>query len=183
MTARDLVALAAQYQWHLTALFVVLPLVSGLMRFAHGQGRGGLSPWKYLYSVMIYLSCVPGILAAILTGYALFFTKENLLDVNLVIYMLPIVSMAVTLIIIAKSVSFDDIPGFDRISGLMVLLAITFVLVLAIQKTRIWLLFGGSIYTLIGLVVGLYALLKWGAYMLFRRKDEPLIKPPSLKLR
>ena len=74
--------------------------------------------------------------------------------------------------------SFDDIPGFDRLSGLMVVIAITFVLVLAIEKTRIWLFFGGSITRLILLVAGLLALLKWGAYMLFRKKDEPKRDPP-----
>ena len=91
--------------------------------------------------------------------------------------------MVLTLILIRRNVSFDDIPGFDRISGLMMLLAVTFVIVLAIQRTRIWILFGSSIYTLIVLVIALFALLKWGAYMLSRRKREPRMKPPSIDLR
>jgi hypothetical protein len=183
MTARELVMLASQYPWHLTAYFVVLPAASALMGIAHGRGRGNLSPWKYLYSLLIHLACVPGILASILTGYALFFTKENLLDANLVVYILPIVSMTLSLILIQRNVSFDDVPGFDRISGLMVLLAVTFVIVLGIQRTRIWLFFGSSIYTLMALVAVLFALLKWGSYMLFRRRDEPRTEPPSFDLR
>ena len=120
--------------------------------------------------------------AAVLTAYTLFFTRENLLDVNMLVYVLPIVSMTATLILIRKNASFDEIPGFDRLSGLMVLIAITFVFVLIIERTRIWVLFGGSLASLAALVVGLYALLKWAAYMVFRRKDEPRVKPPSLKL-
>ncbi len=183
MTARELVMFASQYPWHLTAYFVVVPVLSVLVGIAHGPGRGILAPWKYLYSLLIHLACVPGILATILTGYALFFTRENLLDANLVVYIFPIVSMALTLILIRRTVSFDDIPGFDRISGLIVLLAVTFVLVLGIQRTRIWLFFGSSIYTIIALVAVLFALLKWGAYMLFRQRHEPRIKPPSLDLK
>lgn len=180
MTARDLVMLASQYPWHLTAYFVGLPLVSGLMGFAHGRGQGSLSPWKYCYSVLVHLTCIPGILACIVTGYALFFTRENLLDANLIVYILPIVSMAVTLVLIRRNVTFDDIPGFDRITGLMLLLAITFVIVLGMQRTRIWLVFGSSIFTLLALMVVLFLLLKWAAYLIFRRKRGPRFetRPP-----
>ncbi|MDQ7782573.1 MAG: hypothetical protein RDU20_06830, partial [Desulfomonilaceae bacterium] len=179
MTVRELLVLASYYPWHLTTYFVVVPVVSGLLVIAHGPGRGDAAPWKYLYSALIHMTCIPGILAAIVTGYSLFFTRENLLDANVLVYILPIASMAVTLIIIRRNVSFDDIPGFDRISGLMILLAVTFVLVLGIQRTRIWLFFGSSILTLIALTAVLFALLKWGTYLLFRQRNPPRIKPPS----
>ncbi len=183
MTARELVMLASQYPWHLAAFFTVLPLVSGIMGIVLGRGRGSLSPWKYLYSLLVHLACIPGILASILTGYALFFTKENLLDANLFVYILPIVSMVLTLVLIQRTVSFDDIPGFDRLSGLMILLAVTFVLVLGIQRTRIWIIFGSSIYALLVLVAVLFVLLKWGAYLLFRRRRESRTEPRSFDLR
>jgi hypothetical protein len=172
MTARELIALASQYPWHLTFLFVGVPVVAALIGLAHGRGRGVLSPWKYIYSVLIHLTCVPGILASILTGYALFFTRDNLLDASLLVYVAPIISMIATLIVIRRSVSFNDIPGFDRLSGLMIILAITFILVMGIQRTRIWLVFGSSFLTLIILVVVLFLLLKWGAYLLFRQTDK-----------
>ena len=87
--------------------------------------------------------------AGVLTAYALFFTKENLLDVSIVVYLLPIVSMVVTLVLIRKNVSFEDVPGFERLSGLMVMIACSFAIALVIQKTRIWIVFGGSIDRLI----------------------------------
>jgi len=80
--------------------------------------------------------------AGVLTAYALFFTKENLLDVSIVVYLLPIISMVVTLVLIRKNVSFEDVPGFERLSGLMVMIACSFAIALVIQKTRIWIIFG-----------------------------------------
>ncbi|MFC2172047.1 hypothetical protein ACFLU6_05380 [Acidobacteriota bacterium] len=87
--------------------------------------------------------------------------------------MVPVVSMILTLVFIRQSVSFDRLPGLDRLWGLMVVIAITFGLVLAIQKTRIWLFFGSSLFTLLLLIIGLVLVLQWGAHLLFRpRKDR-----------
>jgi hypothetical protein len=87
--------------------------------------------------------------------------------------------MAVSLIVIRKRVSFDDVPGFDRLSGLMVLLACSFGLALALHKTRIFLGFFGSVEMLFVLAAGIFALLKWGAYMLFRSSREPAKPMPK----
>jgi len=183
MTARELALFADAYTWQIAAFLVVLPTLPRIIGSLHSPGSGGLSPWCYLYSAVVYLACVPGIFAAVFTGYLLFFTRHDLLDVNLFISILPIISMTATLVLVSKSVSFDDVPGFDRLSGLMVVIAVTFILALAIRKTRIWLVFGDSVLTLAVLVLGLFALLKWGTYMLFRRKDEPRSDPPSLRMR
>jgi hypothetical protein len=128
---------------------------------------------------LVYLVCVPGMFAAVITAYTLFFSGENLLDANLLVYFLPIASMVATLVLIRKNVSFDEIPGFDHLSGLMVMVGCSFAIALAIQKTRIWVFFGGSIEKLFFLAAGIFALLKWGTYMLFRRRDEPRQELPK----
>ena len=87
--------------------------------------------------------------------------------------------MIATLVLIRKNVSFDDVPGFDRLSGLMVMVGCSFVIALVIQKTRIWVFFGGSIEKLFLLAAGVFTLLKGGTYMLFRRRDEPKQEPPK----
>lgn len=179
MTLRQAIQWVGQYWVWLAIGMAVPPLLAFLSRFLHGSGNGGKSPWKYVYSVLVYWVCFPGMLSAVLTGYSLFFEKENLLDVNFVVYILPVVSMVATLILVRKNVTFDEVPGFDRISGLLTMIGVTFVLVLAIYKTRILLVFFGSIPMLIALVAGLFALLKWGTYMLFRKKDEPKTEPPT----
>ncbi|MNC99374.1 hypothetical protein D3C83_176470 [compost metagenome] len=55
----------------------------------------------------------------------------------------------------------------------------SFAVALAIQKTRIWILFGGSIQGLFILAAGIFALIRWGAYTLFRSKEEPRRDLPS----
>jgi hypothetical protein len=108
-----------------------------------------------------------------LTAHTPWFTNENRLDVSVLVDLLPIVSMVATLGLIGRNVGFDRVPGFDRLWGLMVMLGCSFGIALFIQKTRIWVIFGGSIATLLVLALGIFALLKWASHMLFRRRDEP----------
>jgi hypothetical protein len=179
MTIREAIQWVGQYSLWLAIGLVVPPALAFLSRFLHGVDNGGKAPWKYVYSVLVYWVCFPGMLSSVLTGYSLFFEKADLLDVSVVVYILPIVSMVATLILVRKNVSFEDVPGFDRISGLLTMIGVTFVLTLAIYKTRILLGFFGSLPMLIALVAGLFGLLKWGTYMLFRKKDEPKSEPPT----
>src|SRR5437868_10204781 len=113
-------------------------MMAWLLGSAHVPNNGGNPPWKYYYSVLVYLTCVPGMFAGVLSAYALFFTRENLLDVSFSVYILPIISMIVTLVLIRKSVSFEAVPGFERLSALMIMIGCSFAIALAIQKTRIW---------------------------------------------
>ena len=179
MTARDLSDRADQHPVALAIALAAPPLFSLVVGRFHNRGQGGANPWNYVYAVLVYLACVPGMFAGVLTAYTLFFSRENLLDANLLVYFLPIVSMIVTLVLIRKNVAFDEVPGFDRLSGLMVMVACSFAIALAIQKTKIWILFGGSIERLFILAAGIFGLLKWGAYMLFRRRDEPKAERPK----
>src|SRR5678810_908161 len=179
MTTRDLIYAAGQHPLLLLLAFVAPPVLAWLAGWSLGKDQGRLSPWKYFYSVLVYLVCVPGMFAAVITAYTLFFSGENLLDANLLVYFLPIASMVATLVLIRKNVSFDEIPGFDHLSGLMVMVGCSFAIALAIQKTRIWVFFGGSIEKLFFLAAAIFALLKWGTYMLFRRRDEPRQELPK----
>ena len=179
MTTREFIRLAGEHWLVLTGVFLALPLITWLCGQAHARGQGGASPWKYIYAVLVYLACVPGLFAAVLTAYTLFLSHENLLDVNPLVYFLPLASMIVTLVLLRKNVDFEEVPGFDRLSGLMAMIGCSFALALAIQKTNIWIFFGGSIEKLFLLAAGVFALLKWGTCALFRRRDEPKIEPPK----
>jgi len=178
MTARELIQLSDHHPWVLAGVFVFAPLAAWACGRLHGPGNAADPPWKYVYSALVYLTCVPGMFAGVLTGYALFFTNENLLDVSFLVYVLPIISMVVTLVVIRKAVSFEAIPGFERLSGLMMMIGCSFAIALVIQKTRIWIVFGGSIDRLIILAVSVFALLKWGTYMIFRSRAEPRQERP-----
>ncbi len=184
MTLRDLIQSAGHHALPVFATLAAVPVISFLVGISHRNGEGRNAPWKFAYAVLVYLACIPGIFAAVLTAYTLFFSNESLLDANLLIYFLPIAAMVVTLVIIRKRVSFDDVPGFDRLSGLMVLMASSFVIALAIHKTRIFIGFFGSVEMLFVLAAGVFALLKWGSFMLFRSGNEaarPMPKFPPTK--
>jgi hypothetical protein len=173
MTIRELIALLGQYPLIVAAILVLPPALAVACGALHGRDGGKTTPWKYIYSVLVYAVCVPGIFAAVLTAYALFFTRENLLDVSLVLYFGPIACMGATLGLMRRNVAFEDVPGFGRLSGLMVMIGLSFAVALAIDKTRIWIFFGGSIWFLLLLALVIFAIFKWASYMMFRRGDQP----------
>lgn len=172
MTVRDFLSLTGDNALILLGIFISIPVLSLLLSLIHGRSRGSRGPWKYFYSLLVYLICIPGIFASVVTAYSLFFQRENLLDVNILVYFLPIASMIATLVIIGRNVEFADIPGFERLSGLMVMIAVSFAIALAVQKTRIWVFFGGSVTMLIVIAIVAFGLLKWGTYMMFKKKDS-----------
>ena len=161
------------------SVLVALPVLAWVVGVCHRSGEGRNAPWKFAYSILVYLACIPGTFAATLTAYAMLFRNESLLDANLLIYFLPIFSMVTTLVLVSKRVEFKDVPGFDRLSGLMVLMACSFGVALAIHKARIFVGFFGSVEMLFVLAAGIFALLKWGGYMLFRSGDEPAKPMPK----
>lgn len=180
MTIHDLIELADDHPFILLTAFLLPPLLTVIIGLIHGRDNGRLAPWKYIYSVLVYMICPPGLFAAVITAYTMFFSKANLLDVSILGHFVPIISMIVTLVLIRKRVSFDDVPGFDRLSGLMAMIGCSFIIALAIDKTRIFIGFFGSIDRLFLLAAGIFALLKWGTYMLFRSNDEPKEDMPDL---
>jgi hypothetical protein len=167
MTINDLVSFVGQHPLAIVLILGPLPVLAWFVGNLSGTD-GEYSPWKYYYSVLVYAACVPGILAAVLTGYSLFFLKANLMQVNILVYGLPVVAMILTLVVIGKQVDFARIPGFDRLSGLMLILGISFAAALFIVKARIWLVFGSSMATLLVIAIVAFILLRWGSAKLFR---------------
>jgi hypothetical protein len=167
MTILDLINAWGQYALPLVIVFTLIPLFSFIYGRLHARGRGNHAPHKYVYSVLVYLVCIPGAFSLALTAYTLFFLRANLLAVNFLIYFVPLISMAITLAIMGRNVRLDGLPGFDRITGLFALLIVAFVLALLIQRTRVWLLFHGSLATFVVVVVVLFLLLRWAARRLF----------------
>lgn len=171
MTIRELIDIAGLYPLPLAGTFAALPLLSWLWGFL-GRKDPVRSPFRQGYSTLVYLSCVPGMFSAVLVAYTLFFTKENLLDKNALVYLAPLASMGLTLSLIRSRISFADIPGFGRLSALMALLAVSFGLALAIDKARIFVGFFGSIDRLFLLVGGIFAFIKASWWLVFGRKKS-----------
>lgn len=119
------------------AYFLLIPIIA-LLAGMFSKGEGHLSPWKYLYSTLIYLVSIPGIFAVTLSVYMFLFERRSIMDTNMYTQVLPIFSMIVTILIIRKQVSLDLVPGFDKISGLIMIIAALICLMWIIDKTRIY---------------------------------------------
>ena len=170
MTIEDLIAkLAGVNSYILLTLFLAPPILALILGRGHRHRPVGLSPWRYLYTVVIYWVSLPGILSGLLTGYTLFFIRQNLLQVNVVTYFVPLISMIITLIIIRRQVSWDEIPGVERLLAFIALIALTFFIMLVILKMRVWVLFHGSIFLLAVIALVCYLLIKF----IFNKMNGP----------
>ncbi len=167
MTVRELISILSAYPVRVAVFLTVPPIGALVIRAVSGPNGGFRSPWRRFYSFLVFLACIPGMLAAVLTGYAVFFTRENLPDRDLLVYLLPILSMALTLILIGRFARLTTLPGFGRLSGLMTSLAAVFAILLILDRTRIWLFFGGSIWIFLLAVAALYLILRWSVRRMF----------------
>ena len=122
MTLGDFLNLLLKNPSVVCFLFVAVPLTA-LLASIFGKNEGAKSPWKELYAVLIYLTCVPGIFAITLNIYLFLFERQPVLETDVFTQILPIMSMLLTLYLVRRNVSFGDVPGFDKLSGLIIILA------------------------------------------------------------
>ena len=87
--------------------------------------------------------------------------------------------MAAALAVAGRNVDFGPLPGFGRLSGLMAVLGLTFAVLFALSRTRLFVVFGGSVLWLGVIGAFVFALIKWRGSMAFRRRDEPQLPPPG----
>lgn len=116
---------------------VAVPL-SALLTGLFSRGEGHLSPWKYLYSFLIFFVCVPGIFAVTLNIYLFLFERQSIWDANLYTQVLPVLVMLLTLTIIKKAVNLDTIPGFGKLTGLILMISSILVIMWFLDKTHIY---------------------------------------------
>jgi len=162
MTIQDMIDALSAYSWVFLAVFVATPVVAyGYGRVARGV-EGQESPHKYVYAALVYFASIPGIFGAVLTAYTLFILRSSLLEVDVIIYFAPIASMAATLFIIGKNVELDELPGFERLYGLLIVLTVTFAFMFMVLQTRIFIFFGAPLVILLLICLALFLVLKWG---------------------
>lgn len=169
MTIRELLALAGHSPAVLAVGLLMPSLIPLVLGWLHPPGRGDRALYKYGYSIAVYGACSFGVLAVLLDGYILLFTRENLLDTNPLVTIAPVVAMAVALGLVSRRVSFHALPGFGRLSGLLLILTATFASAFVLSKMNFMVLFHGSIWTLLMLAAGVFLALKLGAFLVFRR--------------
>ena len=115
---------------------------------------------KYLFCVLVYAVTIPGVLAVFLTLYALLFLKSNLLNLDLLVFILPIFVMGISLFFLNKKIHMTQVPGFDKLSSLIIIVAITFGLIFLIQKMFIGIIFFSGFMPLAVIFVIVFIVLK-----------------------
>ncbi len=167
MTLRELFDNLEIHQTSVLGYFLAPP-VTALLALFLGRGEGEQSPWKYLYSAVVFAACIPGIFAVTLNVYFFLFERGRLMDANVYTQILPVAAMLVTLYLVRRNVAFEAIPGFGRLSSLMMMIATIIVVMWLVDRTHIIAFSYIPISTLLIVVVGLLLLFRFGLKNLMR---------------
>jgi hypothetical protein len=146
--------------------FVALPMTAFLAS-VFGKGEGHLSPWKYLYSLLIYLAAIPGIFALTLSAYLFLFERTPIMETNIYTQILPVFCMLITFWLIRKNVNLRDVPGFDKINGLILMITILICLMWILEKTHIWVITFLPFYQFVLFFIVLLILVRLGWRRMF----------------
>ena len=143
--------------------FCLIPITALIAGFL-GKGEGNLTPWRELYSVLIYMVCIPGIFAITLSIYFFLFERRSILDTDVYNQIIPVVSMLVTLFLIRNNASMDRIPGFGKISGLIMVIFASLALMWGLDNTRIHIIAFTRMpfYYVIGIFVAIFLAVRFG---------------------
>jgi len=136
MTLQEFLDSCAQNPSLIILYFLCLPLTAFLASI-FGKGEADISPWKYLYSVLMYLACIPGIFAITLNIYLFLFERRSVFEADIFSQILPIIIMIITLLLIRRNTCFEDIPGFNRLGGLLLIIGSLLSAMWFLDKTRI----------------------------------------------
>lgn len=163
MTLKELFELIGDNPAYVIGYFLLI-IISAFLGGFMGRNEGHLSPWKYFYSALIYLVCIPGIFAISLNIYMFLFDRGKVLDTDIYMQILPVLAMIITLLIIRNNVSLDQIPGFRNVSGLTIMIFAVFAIMWGIDRTRIFVIAFVNIpfYFLAMIFIGLLLIVRLG---------------------
>ena len=137
MTLKEFFDLLALNPGYIIGFFLLIPLAA-FIGTVIGKGEEDERIWQLYYSVLIYLSLIPGIFAVTLIIYQLFLENRSILQMDIFTQILPIISMVATIGIIKKSVNLDKIPGFGKLSGLVWMVTSVLIIMWVLEKIRIF---------------------------------------------
>ncbi|MBK6571446.1 MAG: hypothetical protein IPG21_03015 [Saprospiraceae bacterium] len=120
------------------------------------------SPWNYLFAVLVYAICIPGIFAVTLNIYFFFWERRSIMDTQLMIQFFPILSMVATIAIIRRFVNLDDVPGFDKLTGFMLIIGVILTLMWVLDRTHIYAISFMPFYIVLLVIVGGILLIRYG---------------------
>jgi hypothetical protein len=136
MTLQDFFQICAENPAIILFYYLALPLTA-LLAGIFGKGEGHISPWKYLYSALVYLAAVPGVFSIMLSLYLFLFERRPILETDIYYQILPVISMVVTLWLINRNVELEKVPGFGKIGGLFIMIVLLLSILWILDKTHI----------------------------------------------
>ncbi|RZM01651.1 MAG: hypothetical protein EOO88_57720 [Pedobacter sp.] len=119
-------------------LLTAIPSGAFLVNLWSGETAEDIWKWRYMYAVLVYLACIPGIFAVTLNIYLFLFERQSIWDMNLALQALPILTMVATLVLIRRKIPFSYIPGFGKLSSFLTLIGAIMGILWFIDRTRIY---------------------------------------------
>lgn len=161
MTLQELFQYLSEQPNLVLGYFTIIPILA-LVAGVLDKDEGHYQPWNYIYAALIYLVSIPGIFVITLNVYLWLFEGKGIMTFDLITQVLPIVSMIITLLIIRRNVILDYIPGFDRLSGLIVIITAIICLMWVIDRTRIVAFARIRFEYIFLIIIGLLFLIRFG---------------------
>jgi len=137
MTLKEFIDLLGDNPGYIIGYFIAIVLATLLTGWISKED-GYKSPWKYLYALLIYLVCIPGMFAVGLNFYVFLFERgRSIFNADIYTQILPIIGMFTTLWLMKRFINLDYIPGFHRLTGFMVMILATLGLMYGLDRMRI----------------------------------------------
>ena len=172
MTLQELLHYLSTHPLIVLAYFTLIPAVA-LLAGLFDEERGHLAPWNYTYAALIYAVSVPGIFALSLDVYSVLIEKRSIFQIDLLTQVLPVASMILTLLIIRRNVDLDFIPGFDRLSGLMMIITAAMIIMWAVDRVRLVVFSRLNIAYVFLIFAALLLIIRYGARKLLSGSKPP----------
>jgi hypothetical protein len=170
MSVNEFLMLLSRYHVFIIGYFILIPVLALLAGFTY-RPSFRLTFRDYLFSVLVYLAGVPGMLSASLLFYSFFIIRKNILEMNVLFYVLPLISMAIVFLLIGRKTDYDRLPGFGRLWGLMLIMALVCIIVLFLYRLRFFIGFFASIQSLLIIAVIIFFLFKFAGAKITARKN------------
>ena len=161
MTLQEFFNFIVANPFWIVSYFILIPftaLLAGIL----GKSEGQMDPWKYLYSALIYLVCVPGIFAIFFNLYLFIFERRSIFQTEIFTQVLPVVSMFATLLLIRRNVSLDLVPGFGKITGLFMMITAAFAFFWVLDKTHLIVISYMPLWQGVLIFAALLLIMRWG---------------------
>jgi hypothetical protein len=136
MTLSNLFAYLSDNPLWVLGYFMGLACVALLIGLI-AKAKGHEAPYNYIYSGILYLVSIPGVLAIALMAYTFFFERRSIFDTNIITQILPVLGMLATMFIIKRSVNLSHIPGFNKLGNLVTIIAAGILLLWLLDKMHI----------------------------------------------